>query len=116
MLPTCQLGIYDQGTLNQLTKKTRVLMKIAEFNNKRAILFVAFFITLLPCAFRASIIQTVLFGVPNGLFFALFGYCGYNCLLHLGFYLHIICFYLSIKLKTINKSIKHKKKPVKRII
>ena len=98
------VGLTDISQIKPLITRTRFLFYMMDVVLKGTVPMLGIPMVLVPYFNYCTLQDTLLYGVPNSLHFILSCYyCGINFYQFIYFYL--ICYYLKIKIKTINTEI-----------
>ena len=110
LIPPRSVGLTNQWEVMKLVRPIRLLFRFTKFNNNFMILNCAFCVNILSYAIYTSIHELLMFGIPNAIFFTIWGYYYWQLLLYPIIYLYIICLYFKLKLRAIYRRINWLKK------
>jgi hypothetical protein len=97
------IGFTNGEEIYKLTKQTKALFSFCRFNNETLVPILMFSLNLLPFVLNCSALDTIIFGIPHSLLFAIGLH--YVCTINVWqlFYFRLICRYIKIKFKESNK-------------
>ena len=104
-VPPKVVGLKDITIIESLINKTRIILKAVEFNNRWLIIPFGILLSLGTYLTKATLLQTLLFGILNSIFYAMVLYHGFNIMLYQGFYFYIICIYLRFRIRKLNENL-----------
>ena len=108
-IPPNNLGLNDREQIKSLIERTKLLVKIAYFNS---ICIASFgFVLVLGTMTEASLLEYLLFGIPNTIFFVTYLHYTIIHSLNQGFYCYITCVYIRNKIKRLNESLRRNETP-----
>jgi len=96
------IGLTNKKEIYKLIKLSKILFLLSEWNNEILIPLLAFTFNLLPFIMNCSILETLGFGIPNSLFFALSLHYSYSTNVWQMVYFYLICHYIKIKFNETN--------------
>ena len=93
-LTPIEIGVTDERVIKELIRRTKIWIKIFKVNCQYLGMFFSITLAIWPYI-SLSIIELIIFGIPNTICFAL--YCHYTGMTTLmnGFFCHVICQYRS---------------------
>ena len=97
------IGLIEEKSIITMIKRTKMLVKIAEFNSKKVATSIVTILTMVTYLFNATLVETLVFGVINCILFSLFACYGFMLLLFHGFYFYIVCYFIRSKIKINNE-------------
>lgn len=98
------IGLKSGSALRKLTRLTRMLILVTKLTNTVSVPLVCIGLMMVTFFFYFPLIQVILFGIPNLLFFILWTYQAYNIFLYQVVHFYIICKYLIIKIDRTKES------------
>ena len=104
-VPPLRLGLRDSKEVLAIIRRTEVFMKFADFNCQKLFISFALILMLGTYLLEATLIETLVFGIPYAIHLAFVAYYGFSIMLYQGFYFDIICYYLRLRLRKINRSL-----------
>jgi hypothetical protein len=99
------IGLTNEEEIYKMLKVYKITFKICEINAAKIIPIIGFLMNIIPYAMNCSIGETILYGIPHGLFFACGAHHIFNIIMWQVVYYYFICRYLKIKLKMSNELI-----------
>ena len=113
-LTPIEIGVTDERVIKGLIRRTKRWLTIIKVNSKYLIVVFAISLIIWPYL-SLSILELIIFGIPNTICFAL--YCHYTGMTTLmnGFFCHVICHYIKCKIRAINNRIRDSVKLKRRL-
>jgi hypothetical protein len=96
-------------------KFSNYLFLCCEILTKFVMTSVGFVVSFIPLYLNCSTFQTIIYGIPHSLLIALRFYFMYSINIWQLFYFYLICYYLKLKLRKINRELILKIKPKRSI-
>ena len=104
-LPPVSVGITDQEQLRKLLKVTRLSMKLMKVNSNYVLPALGFSFLTLLYIMKTSLLATLTFGLMNILIITLLGHYTGNIYGYQFLFFYLLCRYLRLKLKNLNKRV-----------
>ena len=95
------IGLTDKLTLKKLCQRSKTLFSITYFSTTRMTPLIGL-LCVYPYYLKTSLWETMMFGVPNAIFLGWVTFTNYGIALWQLFYFYILCYYLNIKIQSIN--------------
>jgi hypothetical protein len=98
------IGLTKREDVQKLISRSKICFYIANLNTI-AVLIVSFFLSFLPIVMKLDLKQSLIFGIPWSLLFAVsshYTFCSHVWNLT---YFYLICYYLKFKIRNINNAI-----------
>ena len=102
------IGLSDPQSVYRLVKTSKTLFSITTFVTTRTIPLSGFLI-LYPYLMNTTILETILYGMPNLIAVSLIAYTNYNISVWSLTYFYILCYYIKIKITNIQTNSKNVK-------
>jgi len=99
------VGLMNREQIYKMIKQTKLLFSICKNNNEKVIPLVTLTMTIVPLLINCSILDTIIFGIPNSILTVCCFYYINNINLWQITYFYIICNYIKIKLREQNDNI-----------
>jgi len=99
------IGITDEKQILKLIKLTKLSFFICKLIIEKTVPLGAFALSFFAFFINCSIMDTMIFGIPYSLLFSWMCYYIFSINYWQVVYLHIICYYIKIKLKRLNNQI-----------
>jgi hypothetical protein len=101
------IGLTNKKEIYKLLKESKMLFRFAQLNNDIFVFVIALIKSLWPLIKNCSVLDLIIFGIPNSLLFAFCCHCIANINLWQIIYFYIMCSYIKIKIKELNKKLKN---------
>jgi len=102
------IGFTQIQDIKSLLKMTKISFFVSYLFTMIAIPFVAFTFSFVSLYLNLSLIEFIVFGIPNTILWTLYAYYSYNFLFWQINYLFLICYYLKCKLRRINQQLSNR--------
>jgi hypothetical protein len=96
------IGLTNKKQIYELIKTSKILFLFSELNNKILVPLMALTFNLFAFIINRSIFETLVFGIPNSLLFALSIHYSYSTNVWQMVYFYLICRYIKIKFNETN--------------
>ena len=93
------VGLTNWEKTVKMVRQMKLFCRLVSINNQINIPLIAVSITIIVYLSHTSLINTILYGVPNALLFTIYAYYFWNIVLFQIIYIHFICLYFKIKLR-----------------
>ena len=99
------IGLTNKEDIYKLIKLSKNLFYICELIVKIPVPVLVFNLNIIPLIINCSVMETIIFGIPNSFLFALCAYYITSINLWQVIYFYLICSYLKIKIKELNRKL-----------
>jgi len=99
------IGLTNKEDIYKLLDRFRTLVKFFGFIHKMVLPSFGSIGYFISCSFKSSLKEAIIYGIPHSILWGVFMYYMYISIIWHFLYFYIICYYVKIKIRQINKNL-----------